>query len=147
MSSYDQEVPNQTEKTSTPLHAQSTDTETTDEGDDDSLYSGRGKLYYKKGEEFIDLGVGTLKVQSSQENVARLLLRNDTSLRTVLLNINVTSQMPINLTKTNVLIRCPAPNPPLSIGDGPVTYLIRVKKPELAQQLVDVINKQTGKKT
>ncbi len=112
--------------------------------DDDSLYSSRAKLFYKKGEEFVELGVGTLKVEAFPGKVARVLLRSDNSLKTVILNISVTSQIPLTLTKNNLLVLCPEPNPPLGIEVRPVGYLIRVKMPSDAQRLLDVINAHTG---
>ena len=103
--------------------------------DDTSLMSVRAKLFYKKAEEYTELGVGSLKVQSSNGDSVRLLLRNDTSLGKVLLNVRLTTDVPMSLTKNNVIVVCP-PNPPLGKEeDGAVTYLIRVKTAPLAEQL------------
>ena len=113
--------------------------------DVDAVFSVRAKLFYKKESEFVDLGVGTLKVQKSSSKTLRLLLRNDSSLRNVILNINVTADMPLSSNKKSVLLMCPSPNPPLSVGAGPVTYLIRVKSAELAEELLGVLKEQTGR--
>ena len=83
--------------------------------------------------------MGTLKVQSSSKGTVHLLMRNDTSLGTVLLNVKVGESTPLSRNKKSVLLVCPAPNPPLSVGEGPVTYLLRVKTEELAEQLLDVV--------
>lgn len=128
---------------STVTTPESNSTKPIDDGD--SLFSVRTKLFYKKKADFVDLGVGTLKVQSSSPGTVRLLLRNDSSLRNVILNIKVTAEMPLSCTKKNVLLICPSPNPPLSVGTGPVTYLLRVKSVELAEELSGAINAQTGK--
>lgn len=111
--------------------------------DDDSLLTVRAKLFYKKGSEFVDLGVGNIKAHSSSKGAIQLLMRNDTSLGTILLNVKVTGDMPVSCSKKSLLLVCPAPNPSLSIGEGPVTYLVRVKTTELAEQLLKVIQDNT----
>ena len=112
--------------------------------DEDALYSCRARLLYDKNKELVDIGIGTLKVQSTAGQVVRLLLRNDSSLRTVLLNINVTAQTPVRTNKNYVLIMVPIPNPELEITERPVCYLLRVKTPDGAQELLKVIKEQTG---
>ena len=108
---------------------------------DDSLLTVRAKLFYKKSEEFVELGVGTLKVESSGGQSVRLLLRNDTSIGNVLMNIKVTGSVPMTRNKNNVMIVCQA-NPPLvkdSDNTSAVTYLLRVKTVELAERLQTVV--------
>ena len=68
-------------------------------------------------------------------------MRNDTALGTILLNVKVTAGMPISTNKKSVLLVCPVPNPPLNVGEGPVTYLLRVKTAELAEELLTTIKK------
>ena len=83
---------------------------------------------------------------------AKLLMRNDTKLGNILLNISLTPQLPVSRAgKNNVLLMCP-PNPPLELkptnqneetpstqpGDV-VTYLMRVKTGQLADQLFEQI--------
>ena len=105
--------------------------------DNGSLLSLRAKLFYKKQDEYTELGVGTLKVQSSNGQSVCLLLRNDTSIGNILMNVRVTADVPMTLTKNNVIVVCPA-NPPLGKGAGEggvVTYLIRVKTAQLAEKL------------
>ena len=104
----------------------------------DSLLSVRCKLFYKKESSFTDLGVGQLSVEERPSGV-RLLLRNDTRLGNILLNVHLKGQVPVSQQKNNVLIVC-LPNPPLSEQtDEAVTYLIRVKDAGLAQELHDVV--------
>ena len=107
---------------------------------DDSLFAVRAKLFYKKAEEFNELGIGTLKVQSSSGQSVRLLLRNDTSIGNILMNVKLTSNVPMTRSKNNLMIVCQA-NPPLGkeADDKAVTYLIRVKTEELATHLHTVI--------
>lgn len=109
--------------------------------DDGSLLSLRAKLFYKKQDEYTELGVGTLKVQSSNGQSVCLLLRNDTSIGNILMNVRVTADVPMSLTKNNMIVVCPA-NPPLGKGageEGVVTYLIRVKTAQLAEKLHSTI--------
>ena len=113
-------------------------TESTDDG---SLLSLRAKLFYKKQDEYTELGVGTLKVQSSSGQSVCLLLRNDTTIGNILMNVRVTTDVPMTLTKNNLIVVCPA-NPPLGKGAGEggvVTYLIRVKTAQLAEKLHSTI--------
>ena len=64
-----------------------------------------------------------------------LLLRNDTSIGNILINVRVTGDVPMTLTKNNLIVVCP-PNPPLEKGDSDVvTYLIRVKTVQQAEEL------------
>lgn len=108
--------------------------------DDDSLMSVRAKLFYKKGAEYCELGVGTLKVQSLGDKSIRLLLRNDTATAKVILNVRVTSNIPVSSKNNNVFLVCVA-NPPLAKNpeDTPVSYLIRVKTAQLADKLFTTI--------
>lgn len=129
--------------TPTPPPSNSNPGVTTSPPDDGSLLAVRAKLFYKKGSEFVDLGVGNLKVQSSTKGTVHVLMRNDTSLGTVLLNVKVSREIPVSCSKKSVLVVCPVPNPPLSVGEGPVTYLLRVKTADLAEQLFKVIQDNT----
>ena len=112
--------------------------------DDASLLSVKSKLFYKKELEFIEVGVGILKVQSSSKGQAHLLMRNETSIGNVMLNVKVSADMLLSAKKNNVLLVCPTPNPPLSsIGEGPVTYLLGVKTAESAEQLLNTIKENS----
>lgn len=77
---------------------------------------------------------------SSSEQTVRLLMRNDTSIGNVLLNVRLTPDMPMMLNKNNIIVVCP-PNPPVSKKEtsDTLTYLIRVKTGELAEQLYSTI--------
>lgn len=119
---------------------------TSDSGEDDSsLLTVRAKLYYKKDSEYTELGVGALKVQKLSDNTVCLLLRNDTSLGTVLLNIRVTAEIPVT-SKANYVIVISSPNPPLSkdADNAPVSYLIRMKTSQLAEKLLTTLKENTS---
>ena len=133
----DEEGDSQQEGSSKQLQLASSSAAAAEGVDDGSLLSLRAKLFYKKQDEYTELGVGTLKVQSSNGQSVCLLLRNDTSIGNILMNVRVTADVPMTLTKNNVIVVCPA-NPPLGKGAGEggvVTYLIRVKTVQLAEKL------------
>lgn len=101
-------------------------------------------------------GLGVLRVKEEQ-NKAILLMRNDTHLGKILLNISLSPQLPVSRAgKNNVLLMCP-PNPPLNIKPtnqneqeqpsegGVVTYLIRVKTTTLADQLYNLVKQLQAK--
>ena len=93
-----------------------------------------------------------LRVKEEQTK-AILLMRNDTTLGNILLNISLSPRLPVSRAgNNNVLLMCP-PNPPLEFkptnqneevplpgqSEEIVTYLIRVKTKELADQLFELI--------
>lgn len=126
----------------TEFELQPSKSEVTEDSEDDSLFSVRAKLFYKKEDSFTELGIGRLRVQlvSSGGNGVRLLLRNDTKLGTILLNVRVTADIPVTAKGNNVFVVC-VPNPPLSkeATSTPVTYLLRVKTAQAASDLVKTI--------
>ncbi|XP_026065363.1 nuclear pore complex protein Nup50-like [Carassius auratus] len=103
----------------------------------DAFYSKKCKLFYKKDGEFKEKGVGTLHLKMVSENKLQLLVRADTNLGNILLNIMVPSSMPCSRTgKNNVMVVC-VPNPPVDDKNPstPVPMLIRVKTAEDADEL------------
>ncbi|XP_030845057.1 nuclear pore complex protein Nup50 [Strongylocentrotus purpuratus] len=81
----------------------------------DSLYSTRCKIFYKKESEFKERGVGMLHIKDTGGS-AQLLIRADTTLGNVILNVGVTSGMLPHFTKqgknkNNVMMLSPL-NPP-----------------------------------
>lgn len=111
----------------------------------DAVYSKRCKLFYKKDESYVEKGVGMLHLKSSSGK-SQLLVRADTNLGNILLNIQLNSSIPTQrLGKNNVMLAC-VPNPPLDPkdpeleSDGPVPLLIRVKTEIDADQLLEKID-------
>uniref|UniRef100_A0A8C1RJY0 Nuclear pore complex protein Nup50 n=1 Tax=Cyprinus carpio TaxID=7962 RepID=A0A8C1RJY0_CYPCA len=103
----------------------------------DAFYSKKCKLFYKKDGEFKEKGVGTLHLKMVAESKLQLLVRADTNLGNILLNIMVPSSMPCSQTgKNNVMVVC-VPNPPVDDKNPstPVPVLIRVKTAEDADEL------------
>ncbi|KAK3518055.1 hypothetical protein QTP70_033277 [Hemibagrus guttatus] len=103
----------------------------------DAFYSKKCKLFYKKENEFKEKGVGTLHLKLASEGKLQLLVRADTNLGNILLNIMVHASMPCTRTgKNNVMVVC-VPNPPVDDKNPstPVPMLIRVKTAEDADEL------------
>ncbi|NP_001089033.1 nucleoporin 50kDa S homeolog isoform X1 [Xenopus laevis] len=109
--------------------------------EDDAFYSKKCKLFYKKDNEFKEKGVGTLHLKPVEDKKTQLLVRADTNLGNILLNILVQPSMPCSRTgKNNVMIVC-VPNPPIDEKNPtvPVTLLIRVKNAQDADELHKIL--------
>ncbi|NWR19605.1 NUP50 protein, partial [Emberiza fucata] len=109
--------------------------------EDDAFYSKKCKLFYKKDNEFKEKGVGTLHLKPAGNDKTQLLVRADTNLGNILLNVLIPPKMPCTRTgKNNVLIVC-VPNPPIDEKNPavPVTMLIRVKTSEDADELHKIL--------
>lgn len=110
----------------------------------DAFYSKKCKLFYKKDGEFKEKGVGTLHLKIVSESKLQLLVRADTNLGNILLNIMVPSSMPCTRTgKNNVMVVC-VPNPPVDDKNPstPVPVLIRVKTAEDADELHRILQEK-----
>lgn len=107
--------------------------------EDDSLYSKRCKVFVKGASDFTDRGVGMLYIKKVQNSKIQLIVRADTNLGNILLNIMIVDGLPVTRSgKNNVMIVCiPTPDakPP------PTSVLIRVKTGEEADDLFNTINK------
>lgn len=114
--------------------------------EEDAFYSKKCKLFYKKDNEFKEKGVGTLHLKPTASQKTQLLVRADTNLGNILLNVLVPPSMPCTRTgKNNVLIVC-VPNPPVDEKNAasPVTMLIRVKTSEDADELHRILVEKKG---
>merc|ERR1712059_180336 len=123
------EIANENEQTVTGA------VEPTDETD--SLYSKKCKLFYKKGEAYVERGLGHIHLKQTEDGRLQVVVRADTSLGNILLNIVMSSNVPMQRQgKNNLLLVC-VPNPPLdSKGEvEPIPFLIRVKTAEDADEL------------
>lgn len=130
--------------------AQSTEAEADDEPpkndfvpvvEDESIFSKRCKVFVKGASDYSDRGVGTLYLKKVEDtNKVQLIVRADTNLGNILLNIMVVEGLPVSrMGKNNVMIVCiPTPDskPP------PTSVLLRVKTSEEADELLQIINKQ-----
>lgn len=105
----------------------------------DSFYSKRCKVFVKGDNGYADRGVGMLYLKKVEGSVkTQLLVRADTSLGKILLNILLSEGMPAQrMGKNNVMLVCL----PLPDAQGPSSVLIRVKNEEEADDLLAEINK------
>lgn len=114
--------------------------------EEDAFYSKKCKLFYKKDDEFKEKGIGTLHLKPTANQKTQLLVRADTNLGNILLNVLVSPNMPCTRTgKNNVLIVC-VPNPPLDDKNPsvPVPMLVRVKTAEDADELHRILLERRG---
>ncbi|KAM8778586.1 nuclear pore complex protein Nup50 isoform 3-T5 [Rhynchonycteris naso] len=109
--------------------------------EEDAFYSKKCKLFYKKDSEFKEKGVGTLHLKPTANQKTQLLVRADTNLGNILLNVLIPPNMPCTRTgKNNVLVVC-VPNPPVDEKNAtaPIPMLIRVKTAEDADELHKIL--------
>ncbi|KAM3859154.1 nuclear pore complex protein Nup50 [Diretmus argenteus] len=110
----------------------------------DAFYSKKCKLFYKKESEFKEKGVGTLHLKPTAEGKTQMIIRADTNLGNILLNILVQASMPCSrMGKNNVMVVC-VPNPPTDDKNptNPVPLLIRVKAAEDADELHKILEEK-----
>nr|XP_044992117.1 nuclear pore complex protein Nup50-like [Jaculus jaculus] len=103
----------------------------------DAFYSGKCKLFYKKGKAFKEKGAGTLHLKPAANKKTQLLVQADSRLGNVLLNILIPPNMPCSRKgKNGVAIVC-VPDPPLDekSASNPATLLFRVKTSKDAEGL------------
>jgi len=116
--------------------------------EEDALYSKRCKLFYKKDEKYVEKGVGMLHLKPLDTGKTQLLIRADTNLGNILLNINLNKDIPTTrLGKNNVMMVC-IPNPPIdpkSTSNDPISMLIRVKSTEDADELLAKLDENKKK--
>ena len=97
------------------------------------------KLFYKKDASYAEKGVGTLHLKKTKEDKTQLVIRADTSLGNILLNIFLNPQITTQrIGKNNVMIVC-VPNPPIdpkNPSSVPMPMLLRVKTDADADQLL-----------
>ena len=115
----------------------------------DAFYNIRCKLFFKKGQEWKELGVGMLYLKPLNSKT-QLLVRMETAGGNILLNIMLQPKMPFSRIGKNNVSMVSVPNPPVfakpNDGDNskPVTYLIRVKGATEADDLLKTINDKKG---
>ncbi|XP_028305356.1 nuclear pore complex protein Nup50 [Gouania willdenowi] len=112
--------------------------------EDDAFYSKKCKLFYKKEAEFKEKGVGTLHLKPMAEGKTQMIIRADTNLGNILLNVLLQASMPCSrVGKNNVMVLC-VPNPPVDElkPDSPVPLLVRVKTAEDADELLRTLEEK-----
>lgn len=117
--------------------------ETTQVIEEDAHYTKRCKLFYQKNGAWLERGVGNIHLKPCNGKT-QLLIRADTNLGNVLLNIMLNHSIPFKRQgKNNVSMVC-VPNPPIdpkSTESKPVSMLIRVKTEEDADELYSNVEK------
>lgn len=106
--------------------------------EDDSFYSKRCKIFVKSDKEYKDRGTGTLYLKKVKGDKVQLIVRADTNLGNILLNIILSEAIPAHLHKNNVMLVC-IPTPESEPKPKPV--LIRVKTEDDAKELQKEIEK------
>lgn len=110
-----------------------------------AFHSIKCKLFFKRESNWVELGIGMLNLKKIDRKT-QVLVRNDTTLGKILLNVYLAESTPISRSGKNNVILVSVPNPPLyakeSDGDNskPATYLLRVKTAEDADELFAQLN-------
>ncbi|XP_026466956.1 nuclear pore complex protein Nup50-like [Ctenocephalides felis] len=107
--------------------------------EEDSIYTIRCKVFIKKDENYVDGGVGNLFLKPVKDrNKMQLIVRADTNLGNLLLNVLLSDSIPTKrMGKNNVMMVCiPTPDKP-----APTSILLRVKTSEQADELLEMIDK------
>ncbi len=106
----------------------------------------RCKLFYKKDKEFKDKGLGMLHLKSvdgeAGKKKTQLVMRAETNLGNILLNVLLNDKMMFNQTKNNVQFVC-VPNPEIKGISGPTSMLIKVKEAAMAAELVKKLDEHS----
>lgn len=114
--------------------------------EEDAFYSKKCKMFYKKDSEFKEKGVGTLHLKTTGEDKTQMIIRADTNLGNILLNIILQSSLPCSrVGKNNVMLVC-VPNPAIDdkSPESAIPLLIRVKTEEDANELLNILQDKKG---
>ena len=118
---------------------------TLDQSNSHLFYLSRCKLFYMKNKEFKEKGLGMLylKKVADSESKTQLVLRAETNLGNILLNIMLTKQMNLETRKNCVQFVCiPNPEIPGIEAGNPTTMLVKVKNVDQASILEDEMKKR-----
>lgn len=106
--------------------------------EDDNIYSKRCKVFVKDDASFKDRGTGTLFMKRVKDDKVQLIVRADTNLGNILLNIIVSEAIPATRNKNNVILVC-IPTP--EADPKPRQVLVRVKTEDDAVELLEEYQK------
>ncbi|RDD40800.1 Nuclear pore complex protein Nup50 [Trichoplax sp. H2] len=113
--------------------------------EDDAIFSARCKLFYKlkkDDKDWKERGVGTIYLKKTETSGLQLVIRNDSSLGNILLNIAVSKTFPMSIVKEKNLSFITVANPPIDpkdVSTDPTTFLMRLKSATDATSLHDHI--------
>lgn len=107
--------------------------------EENSIFDKKCKIFVKKDGNFVDKGVGTLYIKKIEDSGKhQLLVRANTSLGNILLNLLLNSSIPTQrMGKNNVMLVC---IPTSDAKPPPTPVLIRVKTSEEADELLEKLN-------
>lgn len=107
--------------------------------EEESIYSKRCKVFVKTNDDYASRGTGTLYLKSVQNGKIQLIVRADTNLGNILLNVLLGAGIPVKrMGKNNVMLICiPTPD----AGPKPSSVLLRVKNEDDADELYAELNK------
>lgn len=106
--------------------------------EDDNIYSKRCKVFVKDDSAFKDRGTGTLYLKRVKDDKVQLIVRADTNLGNILLNIIVSEAIPATRNKNNLILVC-IPTPEAEQKARQV--LVRVKTEDDATELLEEYKK------
>lgn len=116
--------------------------ESSDIVEEDAFFTQRCKMFYRKDMVYVERGVGKLYLKKLGGKT-QLLVRADTRLGNILLNIMLTTDIKTQRTGPNNVLICCIPYPPIDPKKPsvePVPILIRVKTETEADQLLAKID-------
>lgn len=107
--------------------------------EEESIYSKRCKVFVKdESAAFKDRGTGTLYMKQVADDKVQLIVRADTNLGNILLNIIISKGIPAKRTKNNLILVCiPTPD----ADPKPRQVLVRVAKEDDAIELLEEYEK------
>lgn len=104
---------------------------------EENFYSKRCKIFVKDDGDYKERGTGTLYLKNVTDDKVQLLVRADTSLGNILLNILLSSGIPAKRIKNNIAMVCLTPDS----DKKPKSVLVRVKTENDAIELLEEIQK------
>ncbi|XP_046861127.1 nuclear pore complex protein Nup50-like [Xenia sp. Carnegie-2017] len=129
-----------TNNTTEPEDEPKTQSQIKSSPEEDAFFSLRCKLFFKKTDDWSELGVGMLSLKKISDEKIQVIIRNDTALGKIILNVIINESTPMSRSGKNNVLLLSVPNPPVFGKEGdnskPVSYLIRVKSAENAEELL-----------
>lgn len=107
--------------------------------EEESIYSKHCKVFVKNNDDYASRGTGTLYLKSVQNGKVQLIVRADTNLGNILINVLLGAGIPAKrMGKNNVMLICiPTPD----AGPKPSSVLLRVKNEDDADELYAELSK------
>lgn len=107
-----------------------------------ATYTKRCKLFWMKDGDWKDKGLGNLHLKPLESGRTQLIIRADTNLGTILLNIKLSGSIPTSRSGKNMVTMVCLPNPPFEQTDQPkpVKLLLKVKTSDDADELLSKLD-------